>query len=55
MRRHPRSRLEVEPLVLQFRAAKDVFAVGPADQQGESSGHACLFGRHTVTMVYVNC
>lgn len=35
MRCHPRSRLEVEPLVLQVRAAKRMLVVGPA---GESSG-----------------
>jgi hypothetical protein len=35
MRCYPRSRLEVEPLVLQVRAAKRMLVVGPA---GESSG-----------------
>lgn len=35
MRCHPTSRLEVEPFVLQFRAAKRKLVVGPA---GESSG-----------------
>jgi hypothetical protein len=35
MRCHPRSRLKVEPLVVQFRAAKRMLVVGPA---GKSSG-----------------